>query len=200
MFHCWNQAFWIVGSLGCSPIVNSSWCREEREGRLISPYHVRLSSGLMPRYYCRDTTPLFTQMNITFGNQRFSNCCPTADAGFMKLTPNSFCAKGVFRMNNQFCCPLCCISSVIFRNNPQRTTISFFVNVGFCPLYLFADIVFPWFVYADITLETVTLDTPNNVAVYIRDAPAKCLPTICPLSKSDKSPIFRFFHTDCHST
>jgi hypothetical protein len=23
---------------------------------------------------------------------------------------------------------------------------------------------------------------------------------ICPPSKSDKSPIFRFFHTDCHST
>jgi hypothetical protein len=23
---------------------------------------------------------------------------------------------------------------------------------------------------------------------------------VCPLSKSEKSPIFRFFHTDCHST
>jgi hypothetical protein len=28
------------------------------------------------------------------------------------------------------------------------------------------------FVYADITLETVTLSTPNNVAVFITDAPA----------------------------
>jgi hypothetical protein len=32
--------------------------------------------------------------------------------------------------------------------------------------------------YADITLETVDLDTPNNVAVFDTDAPAKCTPTI----------------------
>jgi hypothetical protein len=40
-------------------------------------------------------------------------------------------------------------------------------------------------VYADITLETAALDTPNNVAVFATDAPAKCTPTICPLSKLD---------------
>jgi hypothetical protein len=76
----------------------------------------------------------------------------------------------------------------------------FFVTADFRPVFLFADVVFPWFVYADITLETVALDTPNNVAVFVTDAPAKRAPTICPLSKSDKSPIFRFFHTECHST
>jgi hypothetical protein len=38
------------------------------------------------------------------------------------------------------------------------------------------------------------------VAVFITDAPAKCTPTICPFSKLDKSPIFHFFHMDCHST
>jgi hypothetical protein len=31
--------------------------------------------------------------------------------------------------------------------------------------------------YADITLETVTLNTPNNVAVFVTDAPAKGTPT-----------------------
>jgi hypothetical protein len=36
-----NQAFRIVGFLGCSPNVNSSWCREQRDGRLIWPYHAR---------------------------------------------------------------------------------------------------------------------------------------------------------------
>jgi hypothetical protein len=82
-------------------------------------------------------------------------------------------------------CHLCCSSSVIFRKNSfQCTTISFYQ----C-----------WFVHADITLKTVTLDTPNNVAVFVTDAPAKRAPTICPLSKSDKSPISQFFHTDCHS-
>jgi hypothetical protein len=34
----------------------------------------------------------------------------------------------------------------------------------------------------------------------VADSPAKCAPTICLLSKSDKSSIFRFFHMDCHST
>jgi hypothetical protein len=41
-----------------------------------------------------------------------------------------------------------------------------------------------------ITLETFTLDTPNNVAVFVTDALAKWAPMICPLSKSEKSPIF----------
>jgi hypothetical protein len=50
-----------------------------------------------------------------------------------------------------------------------------------------------------ITLETVALDTPNNVAGFMTVAPAKGAPTVCP-SKSDKSAIFRFFHTDSHST
>jgi hypothetical protein len=55
-------------------------------------------------------------------------------------------------------------------------------------------------VYAEIILETVTLDTPNNVADFITDASAKYAPMICPLSKSDKSPVFRVFDTNCHST
>jgi hypothetical protein len=38
------------------------------------------------------------------------------------------------------------------------------------------------------------------VAVFVTDAADKCAPVICLLSKSDKSAIFLFFHTDCHST
>jgi hypothetical protein len=38
------------------------------------------------------------------------------------------------------------------------------------------------------------------VAVSVRDAPPTPAPTICPLSKSNKSPIFWFFHMDCHNT
>jgi hypothetical protein len=74
------------------------------------------------------------------------------------------------------------------------------VYTDFHPLLLFADVVFPWFVYTDIALETVALDTPNNVSVSVTDSPAKWAPMICPLSKSDKSPNFQFFHMDCHST
>jgi hypothetical protein len=74
------------------------------------------------------------------------------------------------------------------------------VNVDFRPLFLFAVVVFPWIVYAHITIETVALDTHNDVSVFVTDAPAKRAPTICPLSESEKSPIFRFFHTNFHST
>jgi hypothetical protein len=35
-------------------------------------------------------------------------------------------------------------------------------------------------VYADITLETLALDAPNNMAIFVTDAPAKRAPTICP--------------------
>jgi hypothetical protein len=61
------------------------------------------------------------------------------------------------------------------------------VNADFCPLFLFAVVVFPFFTYA---LETVALDTPNDVAVFVTDAPGKCAPMICPLSKLHNSPFF----------
>jgi hypothetical protein len=38
------------------------------------------------------------------------------------------------------------------------------------------------------------------VAVFVADVPAERATTIWPLSKLDRSPIFRFFHTDRHST
>jgi hypothetical protein len=55
-------------------------------------------------------------------------------------------------------------------------------------------------VCADITLEPVPIATPSNVAILFTDDPVKCATMICPLSKSDKSPIFGFFHTDRHSS
>jgi hypothetical protein len=44
-----------TGFVGCSPNVNSSWCREQREGPLILPYQARISNCLMSRFYVRDT-------------------------------------------------------------------------------------------------------------------------------------------------
>ena len=52
-------------------------------------------------------------------------------------------------------------------------------------------------VYAVITLETAALDTPNEVAVLVTDAPTKCSPTVCPLWKSDKSSTLQYVHTKC---
>jgi hypothetical protein len=45
--------------------------------------------------------------------------------------------------------------------------------------------------YADITLETVALDTHNSVAAFsVTDAAAECASINCPLSTSGKSTIF----------
>jgi hypothetical protein len=94
-------------------------------------------------------------MSFSFSNhQRFNSCGLTVDVVFMELRADNVCH-------------LCFSSPVIFRN------ILLIVNVGFRPLFLFT-VVFPRFVYADITLQTVALDTPHNEA----DAPAKLEPTI----------------------
>jgi hypothetical protein len=50
--------------------------------------------------------PSFTHLNITFSKQRFSNCSPTVDAGFVSLTSDSICVNRIFKMNVQFCCHL----------------------------------------------------------------------------------------------
>jgi hypothetical protein len=119
----------------------------------------------MSRFYGRDGTPPFTYLSITFISMRFSKCSHTMDVGFVKLMSESFCENGIFKMNIQFCCHLCCCISVIFRKkillNIRR---SLSVNVDFRPLFLFADVVFPWFVHADIIIETVALVALNNVA------------------------------------
>jgi hypothetical protein len=67
-------------------------------------------------------------------------------------------------------CHLCCSSSVTFRTILLNVRRSLCVNVDFRPLYLFADVVLLWFVNANITLETVALDAPNNVAGCVRDS------------------------------
>jgi hypothetical protein len=88
------------------------------------------------------------------------------DVGFVKLTSYSSCRNSVFKMNIPFCCHLWCSSSVIFRNYPSQCTTISFCQYWLSALFLFADVVFPWLVHADITSETVAPDTPNNVAVW----------------------------------
>jgi hypothetical protein len=87
VFHC---------LIGCSQNV-TSWYREPREGRqFIWPHHD------FPVVWCPDfmvVIPSFTYLNITFSNQRFSNCSRThRDVGFVKLTSHSFCGKRAFKV------------------------------------------------------------------------------------------------------
>jgi hypothetical protein len=149
----------------------------------------------MSRFYGRDTPP-FTHLSITFSNQRFRNCSPIVDVGFLKLTSRrtvfmeTWSSRWIF---SSAAVHLCFGCSVIFSKQSfsmQAQSLSVIVHLR--PLLLFAD-VFPWFVYADITLETVALDTRNDVAVFVTDSPDKCPTTIWSLSKSEESPIFQSF-------
>jgi hypothetical protein len=58
---------------------------------------MRVFSYLSPGFMV--VTPLSTHLSITFSNQRFSNCSPTVDVGFVKLTSDSFCGSKAFKMS-----------------------------------------------------------------------------------------------------
>ena len=73
------------------------------------------------------------------------------------------------------------------------------MSFGIQPLLLLVDDVFPWFLYAVMTLKTAALHTANEVAVWF-DAPAKRAPKMCPLWKSEKTPILQYFHMNCYKT
>jgi hypothetical protein len=59
-------------------------------------------------------TPSFMHLSITLSNQRFSNCSPTVNVGFMKLMLDSFCGNRLIKMNIQFCCPVTCAAVVVY--------------------------------------------------------------------------------------
>jgi hypothetical protein len=118
-------------------------------------------------------------LSVTFSNHRFSNCSPNSDVGFVKFT---FLKTGSSRRIISSAVNCAAIVAWIFGNNPSQCTYDLFL-----PMLIFAHcysslmLLFRWFVYADITLKTAALDTPNNVMVFVIDAPAKRAPTVCPL-------------------
>jgi hypothetical protein len=69
-------------------------------------------------------------------------------------------------MNIQFCCPVTCAAVVLwfFKTILQNVWRPLSVSFDFRPLFIFVDVAFPRFVYANIALDIVTIDTPNNVA------------------------------------
>ena len=76
------------------------------------------------------TTLHFSLFSAVFSNQMFSNCSSTVDIGFVKLLSDCFRGNRVFKMNTEFCCHLCCSSSLS-------------LSCGFRSLLLFADEVIP---------------------------------------------------------
>jgi hypothetical protein len=161
-FHFWNQAFRVVGFLSVLqtwtlPDVGSSM-KDDSSDHITLPFPVVWCPGFMV------VTPPCMHLGITFSNQRLSNCSPSVDVDLWSSCVTIFAERGSCRWM---------FSSAVTRD---RALLSFFetvllhvrrslaVNVDLRPLSLFADVVFPWHVYANITLETVALDTPINVA------------------------------------
>lgn len=72
------------------------------------------------------------------------------------------------------------------------------------PQLFLLDVVRPSWMYADVTLDTVALDTPQRSAALVTDAPERRAPTICPLVNSDVSPIIccvlEYFKQNCAIT
>lgn len=69
-------------------------------------------------------------------------------------------------------------------------------NFRFPLQLLLLEVVRPSCSYAHITLDTVARETSQSVAVLDTDAPARRAPTICPLLKSDMSPIIPLYSYD----
>jgi hypothetical protein len=66
---------------------------------------------------------------------------------------------------------------IILLNEWWSPSLSF----GFWPLFLSANDVYPWFVYAIKTLETGVLGAPNTVAILVTDTTAERTPTVSSL-------------------
>jgi len=132
MFHSWNQAFRIIGFLGRSPNINPAWCWEQREVRLTWPYNV-LPAIRRPGFMI--ITPSLSSFSVVFSNQKLSNSSSTMDVGFMKLSSNSFWGNTVFEMNIEFCCHLCCSSSMILTQSSSIYGDPFHLVLvfGHCP-------------------------------------------------------------------
>ena len=137
------------------------------------------------------TTPSLSPFSIVLSTQRFSNCSSTVD-GFVQLSLDCFCGNRVLKMNTEFSCHL-----YLFNIWPEFSCHLYLFNICqslslsfvFQPLSLLADDVFPWFMHAIITLQTVDLYRCSSMFTA---------PTICPLWKSDKSPILLYFHMNCY--
>jgi hypothetical protein len=101
----------------------------------------------------------------------------------------------VFKMNNEFCChPCCCSSSVIIRHNPLQCTAIPFTYFWFRGTIPVAD-VFPWFVYAIITLET----HPTMWQFWLQMLQPN-MHQHSVLWKSDKPPILQYIHMNYYKT
>jgi hypothetical protein len=161
---------WVFSKL------NSSWCTQQRERWLIRPYHACVSSCLMFSFYGRDT--IWALLSVIRG-LTIAVLPWTLDLWSSRRTAfvETGSSRWIFSSVVTYAAVVLWFFETIFLN--VRRSLS--LDVDFRPLFLFAEVAFPWFVYAGISLGTVALDTLNNVKDFVTDAPAKHAPIICPL-------------------
>ena len=122
MFHSWNQAFRILGFLGCSPNINQPNVGNNVKYDSFDHITYFQSSDVQVLWSSHHLYCLLVWISVI---KRFSNCSSTKDVGFVKLLSDFFCGNRVFKMNIEFCCHLCYSSPMIFRHNSQCMVISF---------------------------------------------------------------------------
>jgi hypothetical protein len=115
-FYCLNQAFPIVGFLECSPNVNSSWCREQRDGRLIC---FQLSD-VQVLWSWHHRSRIWALLTVIRG---------LAVAAIPWIFDLLSSLRTVFV--ETVCCRLCCSNCVIFRNNSSQCTTIYLCHCWF---------------------------------------------------------------------
>lgn len=142
----------------------------------------------MPRYYWPDhhsTLPVFHYRNRAFWR---IECAPNVNSSWCRNSVKDDRLIWIYHAFPEYSVLLapvlhyCEFSKQWFSVHGD---LSLSVSVNFFPLFPIADIIFPWFVYGAITLGTVAHDAPDNLTVFVTDAPAKRESTICRLSKSE---------------
>jgi len=184
----------ILGFLGRSPNINSAWYWEQRRWRPTGPCYI---FPVIRRPGFMIIRPCSSPVSVDFSNQRFSiwavpwilDLCSSCQTVFVETG----CSRWILSSAVPCAAVVVWFIGTIHFNARRYLSLSF----GFRQLFLLADDVFPWYVFAVITSETDGLDIHNNVAVLVRDAAAKRSPTVCLLWKFDKSPVLQYFHTNC---
>jgi hypothetical protein len=138
-------------------------------------------------------TPSFTHLSIHFSNQEVCQLQPCQGCWICEARVDQFLWKqGLQDEYSVLLSPVlqyCDFSKQSFSVYDNLFLSLLIIDHCFSLLMLSSH---DSFLSANITLETVTLDTLNNVAVFVSDAPANHAPTICTLSE--------FFHVDRHLT
>lgn len=150
MLRCWKPAAFRTGFSN----VNCFWCGEEHEGRLIWPYHA-LSVVWCPGFMVVTTSS--TYLSTAVSNQGLRNCSKVYRGCWIceSHVGQFCCGNSAFRIQGSpVLQKFCDFSKLAFwiYGHPSH-----FAKVDFRPLFFIPHVIFRWFMYADVTVETLAV-------------------------------------------